>query len=166
MPLRPASPQEYPAAPLSLLPPTPALPKDTHPAIQLLEASGSDTIQPLATNASDAFRDTEDHVVARPGIPRAISRRLYFSHFLSTWNSRSFAFGADLFLASIFPATLLPLSIYELVRSASAIIFAPIIGHAIDGRDRLQVVRFSIGKLPTSTVESIFCNLYGIQKDC
>lgn len=77
-------------------------------------------------------------------IPLATTRRLYISHFLSTWNSRSFEFGAVLFLASIYPETLLMLSIYALVRSASAIFFAPVIGRVIDARGRLSVVRLSI----------------------
>lgn len=79
-------------------------------------------------------------------ISPATSRRLYVSHFLSTWNSRSFEFAAVLFLAVIFSDTLLHLSIYALVRGASAIIFAPVIGQAIDKGDRLKVVRFSISK--------------------
>lgn len=79
-------------------------------------------------------------------ISPATSRRLYVSHFLSTWNSRSFEFGAVLFLAVIFSDTLLHLSIYALVRGASAIIFATAIGRAIDKGDRLKVVRFSISK--------------------
>jgi len=80
-------------------------------------------------------------------VPTAITRRLYISHFLSTWNSRVFEFGAVLYLASIFPRTLLPMSIYALARGASAIVFSPAIGRYIDTGNRLQVVRLSIGKL-------------------
>jgi iron-regulated transporter 1 len=83
---------------------------------------------------------------AEPEVTPHITRRLYLSHFLSTWNSRSFEFGAVLFLAAIFPATLLQLSIYALLRSASAIVLASSIGYAVDQRQRLPVVRFSIGK--------------------
>lgn len=112
------------------------------------------SILPRAIGVSDATGDIEDHVSARPGIPTAISWRLYISHFLSTWNSRAFEFGAVLFLASIFQHTLLPLSIYALVRSATAIVVGPLLGHAIDRRNRLQIVRFSIGKLSSSSVEN------------
>lgn len=73
-----------------------------------------------------------------------IKHRLYVSHFLSTWNSRTFEFGAVLFLARIFPGTLLPPSVYALVRAASAICFAPLVGRWVDRGDRLNVVRFSI----------------------
>ena len=70
--------------------------------------------------------------------------RLYVSHFLSTWNSRSFEFASVLFLAHIYPDTLLYLSIYAIVRSASAIFLSPAIGRAIDKHGRLPIVRSSI----------------------
>lgn len=53
-----------------------------------------------------------------------------------------------LYLASIFPNTLLPMSIYALARGASAILFSQAAGWYIDTRDRLHVVRVSIGILP------------------
>lgn len=126
--------------------------KETYPAFQ------PTTIAAIET--PNAPRDIEDDIPANdvpasPGVPAALSRRLYISHFLSAWNSRSFELGAVLFLASIFPLTLLPLSIYALVRSGSAIILGPIIGRAIDKRDRLQVVRFSIGKLFSPAAETV-----------
>ncbi|KAJ4858403.1 ferroportin1 (FPN1) domain-containing protein [Trichoderma breve] len=79
-----------------------------------------------------------DHVSA------SVARRLYVSHFLSTWNSRLFEFGAVLYLAAVFPGTLLPMSLYALVRGLSAIVFAPAVGWYIDTGNRLQVVRVSI----------------------
>ncbi len=83
---------------------------------------------------------------ASPGaIPVFIARRLYLSHFLSTWNSRVFEFGAVLYLAAVFPETLLPMSVYAFTRALSAIIFAPAVGQYIDTGNRLQVVRVSIG---------------------
>lgn len=78
-------------------------------------------------------------------VPKGIARRLYLSHFLSTWNSRVFEFGAVLYLATIYPATLLPMSVYAFTRSLSAIIFASAVGQYIDTGNRLQVVRLSIG---------------------
>jgi solute carrier family 40 (iron-regulated transporter), member 1 len=79
-----------------------------------------------------------------PGLPKGLSTRLFTSHFLSTWNSRLFEFGSVLFLADIFPGTLLPLSVYALARGAAAVLFAAPLGAAIDRRDRLAVVRASI----------------------
>lgn len=78
-------------------------------------------------------------------VPGLIPRRLYTSHFLSTWNSRVFEFGSVLYLAAIYPGTLLPMSTYAIARSLSAILFAPAVGRYIDQGNRLQVVRLSIG---------------------
>jgi solute carrier family 40 (iron-regulated transporter), member 1 len=78
------------------------------------------------------------------GLDSRLLLHLYTSHFLSTWNSRLFEFGAVLFLASIFPNTLQPMSIYALVRCAAAILFAQAIGSWIDRGNRLYVVRISI----------------------
>jgi iron-regulated transporter 1 len=49
-----------------------------------------------------------------------------------------------LFLAAIYPDTLLPMSVYALVRGAAAMVFSPAIGGWIDSGDRLVVVRTSI----------------------
>lgn len=78
------------------------------------------------------------------GVLRSIALRLYVSHFLSTWNSRLFEFGAALFLTSVFPGTLLPVSIYSLVRNAGYIVFAQPLGAWINKGNRLNVVRVSI----------------------
>ena len=77
---------------------------------------------------------------------RSRQRLLYTSHFLSTWNSRAFEFGAFLFLAAIYPQSLLPASLYALLRAFSAVVFAPMLGRIVDTTDRLVAVRASIGK--------------------
>lgn len=81
---------------------------------------------------------------ASRAVPKRLEYRLYTSHLLSTWNSRLFEFGAVLFLASIFPGTLLPMSVYALVRSGAAILFTQSIGSWINRGNRLAVVRTSI----------------------
>lgn len=88
------------------------------------------------------FKD--DFVSSTYRVPPRIARRLYVSHFLSTWNSRVFEFGAVLYLAKIFPGTLLPMSVYAFARSLSALIFSSAIGRYIDENNRLKVVRSSI----------------------
>ncbi|KAJ5757626.1 uncharacterized protein N7511_006320 [Penicillium nucicola] len=75
---------------------------------------------------------------------RSVLTRLYISHTLSAWNSRMFEFGAVLFLASIFPDTLLYVSIYALVRALSAVAFSPWLGAWVDRSDRLVALRYSI----------------------
>lgn len=107
------------------------------------------------------------------GVPRAIALRLYVSHFLSTWNSRLFEFGAALFLTSIFPGTLLPVSIYSLVRNAGYIIFAHPLGTWISQGNRLNVVRASIvgQRLPVAATCALLLVLeingstWGFRKD-
>ena len=77
---------------------------------------------------------------------RSTQRLLYISHFLSTWNARMFEFAAFLFLAAIYPNSLLPASLYALLRALSAVVFANLIGQIVDNCDRLIIVRASIGK--------------------
>jgi hypothetical protein len=101
-----------------------------------------DEITPLLANSitSSEVQDQVDEV------PTRLANRIYVSHFLSTWNSRVFEFGAVLYLATIFPGTLLPMSIYTLTRCLFAIVLAPAVGQYIDTYNRLHVVRLSIGE--------------------
>lgn len=98
--------------------------------------------------ASDNRLSDEDHGRVR--------RLLYSSHFLSTWNSRVFEFGAFLFLANIYTDTLLPASVYALSRACSAAALSPVLGSYMDQADRLKVVRISIGEIFT---RSKYCRL-------
>ena len=79
-----------------------------------------------------------------PDVSRKLTIFLFVSHFLSTWNSRLFEMGAVLFIAAIYPETLLPVSIYALARSGAAVVFSAAIGICIDTFDRLIIVRISI----------------------
>lgn len=93
-------------------------------------------------------------------LPKSLTSRLYTSHFLSTWNSRLFEMGAVLFLAAIFPNTLLPMSVYALVRSGAAIVFAPAVGAWIDRGNRLKVVRVSI--VGQRVAVAVSCGLFWV----
>lgn len=75
-----------------------------------------------------------------------VRNKLYVSHFLSTWNSRLFEFGAVLFISTIFPDTLFPASIYALTRSASVVVCSTFIGRLIDRSERMHLIRLSISK--------------------
>ena len=77
---------------------------------------------------------------------RNVLLRLYISHTLSTWNSRTFEFGAVIFLAAIFPGTLFYASCYALFRSAAAALLSSWVGGLVDRTHRLVLVRRSIGK--------------------
>ncbi|KAF2030566.1 hypothetical protein EK21DRAFT_100426 [Setomelanomma holmii] len=81
---------------------------------------------------------------APPKATRPLLWRLYVSHTLSTWNARTFEFGAVIFLATIFPGTLFFASCYALFRSAAAAILGSWIGGQVDRKDRLYVVQMSI----------------------
>ena len=89
----------------------------------LVEDSLSDLAGSGETATTTGDRTPENNLVA------SIMQPLCVSHFLSTWNSRVFEFGAVLFLAKIFPGTLLPSSLYALVRARATIGFSPIVGN-------------------------------------
>jgi len=71
-------------------------------------------------------------------------RRLYISHALSTWNSRMFEFGAYVFLAGLWPDSLLPASVYALVRAGATALVSPWLGSYVDSIDRLTFIRLTI----------------------
>lgn len=95
---------------------------------------------------SEDANDDASTADATPWALNQSARRLYISHTLSTWNSRVFEFGSVLYLASIFPGTLLPLAVYSMVRGAAAITLSSWVGHYIDRNDRLKTVRLSISR--------------------
>lgn len=99
---------------------------------------------PLLTNDPDEDRHDNVSETTSHHVPARIVRRLYISHFLSTWNSRVFEFGAFLYLATIYPNTLLPMSAYAFARGLAAILFSPLIGQYIDASNRLKAVRLSV----------------------
>ncbi|KAF2794147.1 hypothetical protein K505DRAFT_324959 [Melanomma pulvis-pyrius CBS 109.77] len=111
---------------------------------------------PLPTPPSDLLESDSDLVQsAHPTRPiqeshadipsaRSVLWKLYFSHTLSTWNARTFEFGAVIFLATIFPGTLFYTSLYALCRSAAAAILSSWVGGVVDRTHRLTLVRHSI----------------------
>ncbi|KAL9095170.1 MAG: hypothetical protein Q9165_002426 [Trypethelium subeluteriae] len=126
-----------------------------------LEAENTITTRILAEITDRESLDAEqvvvqplEHEPASPNVSRSVTYRLYISHFLSTWNSRMFEFGAVLFLATIYPGTLTPMSIYALARSGSAVLLSPAVGRIIDTKNRLNVVRFSIVTQRLSVISS------------
>ena len=90
----------------------------------------------------------------------AVKKCLYTSHFLSTWNSRVFEYGAVLFLAQIYDESFAQLSLYALFRSLSAILLSHKVGEYIDGAERLPAVRHSIVYQRISVI--ISCVLIGV----
>lgn len=86
------------------------------------------------------------------------SSLLYISHSISAWNSRAFQFGSVLFLASLFPGTLLPVSVYALASKLPGALFAHRFGQYIDTNERLKVVRNSIVGQRASVI--LACAIY------
>lgn len=81
---------------------------------------------------------------AAPHSTKSILWKLYLSHILSTWNARTFEFGAVVFLATVFPGTLFYASCYALFRSLTAFLLSSAVGSQVDSKERLAVVRLSI----------------------
>ncbi|KAI9756067.1 MAG: hypothetical protein M1815_004179 [Lichina confinis] len=101
----------------------------------------------------------------------SVLRRLYLSHFLSTWNSRTFEFAAVLFLATAttaFRGTLTYASVYALVRGVAAVAMAPYVGGLMDRADRLEGIRASIvwQRIPVAASCVLFLSLhrFGVQR--
>lgn len=114
--------------------------------VQNAAAGGHSCHHLLHNDGDDEQAGDDEPNVTRLGtsVPKSIALRLYTSHFLSTWNSRLFEFGAALFLTSVFPGTLLPVSVYSLVRNAGYIMFAQPLGNWINEGNRLNIIRTSI----------------------
>ena len=141
---------------------------------ELESRSSSEEAEPLAPNGlSLSQRVSEDSSSTSLRAQRLVTNRyqvfvfhhraqlwLFCSHLLSTWNSRVFEFGAVLFLADMFPNTLRPVSVYTLIRAASAISFSPVVGGYIDRKNRLSLVRESIIGQRISVIVS--CLLFAI----
>lgn len=99
---------------------------------------------PTESSPPDEGQYPAERQQAQNKSPRALLYRLYISHTLSTWNARTFEFGAVIFLAAIFPGTLFFASCYALFRSAAAAALGSWIGNLVDSKNRLYVVRQSI----------------------
>ncbi|KAJ5782408.1 hypothetical protein N7457_004182 [Penicillium paradoxum] len=100
--------------------------------------NASNALSPTPTDDAPGYNNTPAPEA------RSVLTRLYISHALSAWNSRMFEFGAVLFLASIFPGTLLYASIYALVRAFSTVVLSSWLGAQVDRSDRLVALRHSI----------------------
>lgn len=110
---------------------------ETTPLVNAEEADSS------SSKHDDNDADDRDKLLVDP-VARNALYQLYASHFLSTWNSRLFEYGAVLFLAVIYKDTLLAISIYAVTRGVAAIVFAEAVGRWIDNGHRLRLVKGSI----------------------
>ena len=119
-------------------------PRASHASINETDAELTRTLLPASLDETDETSSPASNGPTPEA--RSVLIQLYLSHSLSAWNSRMFEFGAVLFLASIFPGTLLYASIYALVRSLSAVALSSWLGAKVDSSNRLVVLRHSIGR--------------------
>jgi iron-regulated transporter 1 len=112
----------------------------------------------LVTNSTVGNTPTDSSLVSSSRKIKVL-RTLYTAHALSAWTSRAFEFGATLFMAVIFPGTLLYASAYALLRALVAMLLAGWVGGLVDRCDRLVVVRRAIIGQRGSIVGS--CVLFG-----
>ncbi|KAJ3157637.1 hypothetical protein HDU89_000013 [Geranomyces variabilis] len=66
---------------------------------------------------------------------------LCFSYFFTTWNVRADEWAVAIFLAYLFPDTLLPVSIYTFAVTLSAICASSRVGRTVDESRRLRTIR-------------------------
>ncbi len=69
---------------------------------------------------------------------------LFMSHFLSAWGDRLWEFGLILFLATIYPDTLLYVGLVGFAENLACILLAIRVGHAIDRWPRLYTMRCAL----------------------
>ena len=141
----------------------PAIPTSIHDLIISPDEMNSGNDFVLPTRSINPQETSESPTVPiSHTIAKKTTNLLFLSHFLSTWNSRLFEMGSVLFIAATFPKTLLPMSVYALVRSGATILLSPTIGAWIDQGNRLNVVRVSIvgQRMAVGTSCGIFWTLY------
>ncbi|KAF2864853.1 iron transporter [Massariosphaeria phaeospora] len=126
-----------------------------------------------AFTAGQAELDHDPDLSTRPSLEppakatQSVLWKLYLSHTLSTWNARTFEFGAVIFLATIFPGTLFFASCYALFRSAAAALLSSWLGGLVDRTHRLRIVRQSIiwQRIPVAMSCLLLLALLGGAKD-
>ncbi|KAK3944312.1 Ferroporti-1 [Diplogelasinospora grovesii] len=88
---------------------------------------------PLLLSEHDHGHHDENGVVE---LKKSLLWRLYISHFLSTWNMRSYEFTVILLFAKAYPDTLLPTSIRGVLTNGATLLLSPAIGRWVDLHSR------------------------------
>eukprot|EP00929_Paragymnodinium_shiwhaense_P037665 TRINITY_DN20028_c0_g1_i1.p1 TRINITY_DN20028_c0_g1~~TRINITY_DN20028_c0_g1_i1.p1 ORF type:complete len:454 (-),score=52.72 TRINITY_DN20028_c0_g1_i1:395-1756(-) len=73
----------------------------------------------------------------------SLGRKLYFSHFLSTFGDRLWKFATPILMVTVWPGELMPVCIFNLVYYVVVLFAFPIVGRTVDTTDRLHLVRYS-----------------------
>ncbi|KAK3333419.1 Ferroporti-1 [Cercophora scortea] len=78
-------------------------------------------------------------------IKKGLLWRLYVSHFLSTWNMRSYEFTVILLFVKAYPNTLLPTSIRGILTNGATLLLSPAIGRWVDrNASRFHTIKITI----------------------
>ncbi|KAJ8058287.1 hypothetical protein OCU04_012481 [Sclerotinia nivalis] len=89
--------------------------------------------------------DTNTNMEMEIEMDKSQAWNLYLSHFLSTWNGRSYEFAAIIFTANAWPDTLVAASIRGIVRTLASICFSSSVGRWVDkSPDRLKTLLTTI----------------------
>ncbi|KAH9212610.1 hypothetical protein DL95DRAFT_436686 [Leptodontidium sp. 2 PMI_412] len=97
--------------------------------VQVSESEDIENIL-IQTSTSPMPQSTPEN--ERNGMSRSQAYNLYTSHFLSTWNVRTYEFAAIIFTASAYPDTLTAAAIRGIVRTLASICFSSMVGRWVD----------------------------------
>ncbi|ESZ93635.1 hypothetical protein SBOR_5984 [Sclerotinia borealis F-4128] len=109
-------------------------------ALMSIEAERSHTEMNLEMDM-----DTNMEMEMELELDKSQAWNLYLSHFLSTWNGRSYEFAAIIFTANAWPDTLVAASVRGIVRTLASICFSSSVGRWVDkSPDRLRTLLTTI----------------------
>ncbi|RVD87363.1 uncharacterized protein DFL_001600 [Arthrobotrys flagrans] len=102
---------------------------DINPSTADAELGSSQPLMPYPTAPGNESHAEAESGNEHCGAQEAASLTgLYVSHFMSTWNARTYEFAAVVFTVEAFPNTLLPASIGGIAQCLAAIVFSPSVG--------------------------------------
>ncbi|KAG4432221.1 hypothetical protein IFR05_012302, partial [Cadophora sp. M221] len=97
----------------------------------------------IQTSTSSMLQSTPEN--EQNSMSRSQAYNLYTSHFLSTWNVRTYEFAAIIFTASAYPDTLIAAAVRGIVRTLASICFSSMVGRWVDQNpNRLQTLLSTI----------------------
>ncbi|KAK3692073.1 Ferroporti-1 [Podospora appendiculata] len=101
---------------------------------------------PAQTQPRDGMQSPDRHPEDEGReIKKGLLWRLYVSHFLSTWNMRSYEFTVILLFVKAYPNTLLPTSIRGILTNGATLLLSPAIGRWVDrNASRFHTIKTTI----------------------
>ncbi|RDW94335.1 hypothetical protein BP5796_00098 [Coleophoma crateriformis] len=125
-----------------------AAPSNVTPTARQVTVEDPTSLQRLLSEDEEVADNMDVPGVMRTewqGMTRSQASNLYTSHFLSTWNMRTYEFAVVIFTAAAYPETLIAASIRGIVRNLANICFSSAVGRAIDkAPDRFEILIYTI----------------------